>query len=154
MPADRALSSRSFPGIGSQEVFGELPHVCCSPRCVHLHQFNFLFFFKFQKIFVFLGPHEWHMKVPRLGGPIRPLAYSTATATLSSSLLPSLLSPGKGSSGSDRLDWKEHGLQSWSDPVLQPDARTPSCVSSFKCPLSRCVQVGLNLTYTLILWRD
>ena len=26
--------------------------------------------------FVFLGPHSWHMEVPRLGGPIRTAAVS------------------------------------------------------------------------------
>ena len=30
--------------------------------------------------FVFLGPHPWHMKVPRLGAESELSAYTTATA--------------------------------------------------------------------------
>ena len=34
-------------------------------------------------LFVFLGPHPWHMEVPRLGDELelQPPAYTTATAT-------------------------------------------------------------------------
>ena len=37
-------------------------------------------FFSF--LFVFLGPHPWHMEVPRLGiqSKLKPLAYATTTA--------------------------------------------------------------------------
>ena len=37
--------------------------------------------------FVFLGPHLWHMKVPRLGveSELQLLAYTTVTATLDTS---------------------------------------------------------------------
>ena len=46
--------------------------------------FSFLFFF-----FGFLGPHAWHMEVPRLGVKLdlEPLAYITVTATLDLSLI-------------------------------------------------------------------
>jgi len=40
----------------------------------------FLFFIFY---FVFLGPHQWHVQVPRLGvkSGVQLLAYTTATAT-------------------------------------------------------------------------
>ena len=44
----------------------------CSLKLRGLHFFFFFFFFG---LFVLLGPHSWHMEVPRLG------AYTTATAT-------------------------------------------------------------------------
>ena len=39
--------------------------------------------------FVFLGPHPWHMEVPRLGveTELQLPAYATATATLDLSLI-------------------------------------------------------------------
>ena len=41
---------------------------------VFLKYFNFFkYFFNFD-FFVFLGPHLWHMEVPRLGCPIRAVA--------------------------------------------------------------------------------
>ena len=46
--------------------------------------FPLFFFFPF-----FLGPHPWHMEVPRLGveSELQPLAYATATATPDSSCI-------------------------------------------------------------------
>ena len=46
---------------------------------------NSLFsFFFFNLFFLFLGPHPWHMGVPRIGVKSEPqlLAYTTSTATL------------------------------------------------------------------------
>ena len=47
---------------------------------------NFFFYYSFFIIlfyFVFLGPHPWHMEIPRLGveSELQPLAYTRATAT-------------------------------------------------------------------------
>ena len=41
--------------------------------------FSFFFF-----LFVILGPHLWHMEVPRIGAEseLQPTAYTTATATI------------------------------------------------------------------------
>ena len=45
--------------------------------CLYISTIGFLFF-----IFVFSGPHLWHMEVPRLGSELelQLLAYTTATA--------------------------------------------------------------------------
>ena len=47
----------------------------CMYMCVHVCVYFFLFFF--------LGPHPWHVEVPRLGveSELQLLAYATATAT-------------------------------------------------------------------------
>ena len=59
-------------------------------RIIHIHwtNVNFLGFFSslgfgFCFVFVFLGPHPWHMEDPKLGVELelQPLAYTTATAT-------------------------------------------------------------------------
>ena len=50
------------------------------PLCILFTvSFSFLFFFFF---FIFLGPHLWHMEVPRLGveQELQPTAYTTVTA--------------------------------------------------------------------------
>ena len=46
--------------------------------CVISAHYEYLLF-----IFVFLGPHLWHMEVPRLGvkSELQPPAYAIATAT-------------------------------------------------------------------------
>ena len=49
-----------------------------------LFYFILFYFILFYLSFVFLGPHPWHMEVPRLGAQLelKLLAYTTATATL------------------------------------------------------------------------
>ena len=46
--------------------------------------YTFFFFFAF----CFLGPHQWHMEVPRIGvkSELQQLAYTTAIETLESNL--------------------------------------------------------------------
>ena len=48
-----------------------------------------LFFFLFFSFLIFLGPHPWHMDVPRLGvkSELQLLAYTTATATRDSNCI-------------------------------------------------------------------
>ena len=55
-----------------------LKHILLSTKCDFV--LNFFFFFGH---FVFLGPHLWHMEVPRLGveSELQLLAYTAATAT-------------------------------------------------------------------------
>ena len=48
----------------------------------HWKNLTFLFSFLFLFCFFFLGPHPWHMEVPRLGveGELQLLVYTTGTA--------------------------------------------------------------------------
>ena len=63
------------------------PQVICSQSTVQQYSlcaYSFFFFF-----FSFLGPHPWHMGVPRLGvkSELQLLVYTTATATPDPSLV-------------------------------------------------------------------
>ena len=66
-----------------KEFFKSQPHLFLE---VILHcSFSFSFLF----LFFFLGPHLWHMKVPRLGDELELQlpAYAVATATLDPSFI-------------------------------------------------------------------
>ena len=71
---------------GSPALFWQIPTACESDCCGQqgfLCAILLLFYFFTFLIFGFLGPHLWHMEVPRLGveSEVQLPAYTTAIAT-------------------------------------------------------------------------
>ena len=63
-------------------MFTFLFYMCvCVHIYVHTHTHIYIYIYFF--FFAILGPHPWHMDVPRLGvySELQPLAYARATAT-------------------------------------------------------------------------
>ena len=50
-------------------------------QTIHRHKGVLAYFYYFYHCFVFLGPHPWHMEVPRLGVKSELQLLATATAT-------------------------------------------------------------------------
>ena len=61
--------------INTTNIFMKNNYIFQNKKC-HEHSGFFTFFF-----FFFLGLHQWHMEVPRLGGRIGATAVGLATAT-------------------------------------------------------------------------
>ena len=61
----------------------------CRQHCLFVYLFMYLFLFYFSLVFCFLGPHLWHMEVPRRGVKLELQlpAYTAATATQDLSLI-------------------------------------------------------------------